>query len=244
MAGGTLKLVATRKYHGRKATSKKTQAKDHKLLTKVARQVFNSKKVYLGQYQSYASITNQIYSQNLTLISSADKIFGSDAGDLSTNRIKLFSSKIEGHIRLNTEDDGLDFTIMIIRPKKGMTGWDETTGNLPTLTVNEDYYSTDQMVVMNPNNFTTLYRRIVKLFVAGTNSATLPMQTHDGTDFRFKKTIKHNRTIISKDGDTSGLVCPISPMDNVFLVIFNNNLSADGENPAIAWQQITTAQAI
>lgn len=221
---------------------KSTAQKDHRLLKKVAKQVLSAPKAYLGQYYTRASFTGVLYTQNLTLINTADKIFGSDAGDMDKNKCKLLSSKIEGHIRLSTEDDGVDMTILIVRPKQTLQGWDPSTGVLPTLTANQDYYNTDTAVFMNSNVFSTLYRKVVRLYMTGTTSVTLPAQTVDGTDCYFRKIIKHNRFVSSKAGAVSSLVCPLDEQDNVFLLVFNNNTSVDGENPTMTWQQITEVQ--
>lgn len=232
MPAGKVYLAAPRKTFKKKPSMPK---KDHALLKKVARRVFSENdRLTLGLYKTITTIAPVFDQFNLSKITGSDLIFGTDSADLESQKIKHLNTRLSLYVRLGSEDDGVDMTIFLVRPKKSFKGFNATTGIL-TLNINEDYYVTGGMVFLNPDSFTTVWRKELHLYRSGIDAVSVGDQSIDGTDFSIKnKVIKMNKTIINTGGDVSGLSYPINAEDNLVLLNFNNNSSADLESPY--WQ--------
>jgi len=205
-----------------------------RLVKKVNQLSKGVKPYYLGDFTTFTTFGGDYLARNLTLLSTWQNIFGTAADDLEGNKLTHQSLKLQFYMDLFSEDDGCDFTVMIMRAKKaGSQAVNTVTGGL-SLVANSDYYMTKGMCIVNPDKYVVYKQKRITLTRSGISQVAIADQTQGGTNYYFSKTMKINRSYLNPAGNAVALTCPPNALDNLFLVIFNNNSVVDTENPAYA----------
>jgi hypothetical protein len=201
-------------------------------------------KLYSYQSNTDAALVNPYYSYNLIRPASnwttAQMCWGYSAEDLgATNKITYKKIKIDFVIDKNNEDDRVDFTIFILKPKKACPSstYNTITG---TLTMNEslDYIGSGDgvgLTFINPREFDIIRSKRV-------SAANFLTSGGDASTWRTTWTIPMNNMIRNPHGNVTDLTVPISQTQQYILVIFNNNSSVDTENPLVSFNYMIEAE--
>lgn len=142
---------------------------------------------------------------------------------------------IDNHITLdniNNEEGEVVFTYFVFSTKDA-GGVLPTSVGVPSLTNNVDYSLVQGQAYLNLNKFKILYMKRFTL----TGGDGTDMQA-DRSSIRFSAKIKVMSKVTSVDGSWNNLAESPDPSDNIYHVLFNDNSSADLENPRWRWSAL------
>lgn len=179
------------------------------------------------------------------------RIFGTSANDEECNSVIWKSFGMDLHIRSFNETDQVNFTMFVVSLKKEAAPFYNAATGALTLTDGQEYINTSAtgsdtcagLVMLNKRLFNIHY---VKRFTLGNNGAALNIsgaQTQFGTDRRFYAKFSPNRKITNPYGDWKAAT-PAEITDNYYLLIFNNNSTADAESPRMFLNTVHTVQQL
>lgn len=184
------------------------------------------------QYWTYEGIdvASPYVVKNLCNYSSWSKLWPSTGTDIATVRNEMYHRYImlDNNVTLdnaNNEEGEIQFTYMIIS-RKDAAGSATDTGNSLSLTDGVDYALAQGKAYMNLKKWKVHF---VKRFT---------LTGGDGSDLqpgaslrRFSCRIKVGAKIVNPDGSWTSLSNSPDPSDTYYAVLFNDNSSADLENP-------------
>lgn len=181
----------------------------------------------------------------LTNFNSYSGIFGTTGNDFEGNKCIHKSFAMQCRVTLNNvspETDTVSFTAFLVKLKDEMASSINYTNGTLTLTPGLHYAqlgtaslidanASTGMVMLNKKFFTILKYKRFTLTNYGANLDVSAAQTEDGTDAEWYWKVKTGVTVRNPGGDWKNLNISPDISDNYFYLLFNNNESADLENP-------------
>lgn len=235
-----------RVYRKRKAQGKKPTIAG---LAKAVKGLMRREKVAdeylnLGQYNVADSLTAPFYQVNLCNYGGMAPIFGSDADDDNDNKIihKSFGMDLRVSLEntINNEENTIGFTTFLVSLRDAATpAFNPTTGVL-TLTANTHYYQTTGMTLLNKKFFKIHKIKRFTLTNYGTALTASAAQSQYGSDCRWYWKMSPSALIQNPIGNWSALASALDPSKQYYLLVFNDNTSADGESPALTTNIVHT----
>lgn len=173
---------------------------------------------------------------NLTLISAATKVFATQPTDVIPRTVKHVKMNLDVLVETGTENDGVTITAYIVSLKNNTNDefFDGTTGGI-TSPVDTTYTTVEGQAYVNPE-FYNIHKRVKLYFAPHAVGAT----AHEGLHKRFTWNHRPNKLIKNVTGRFEQLVCPNLPSQNYYLIMFNNNSSADLEYPTVTFHCLNT----
>lgn len=175
--------------------------------------------------------------------------FGASADDNEQPSAIWKSTGMDMLFRSYSEPTEVNFTVFLVRCKDVMAPYINLTTGAVTLTAGTHYVSSASgtqvaagLVMLNKKFFQILK---IKRFTLGNNGTTLGQpsaQTQYGTDRRIYMKFSPNTKISNPNGNWASTACPQDPSQNYLLLVFNNNATADAENPHMFWNFVHTVQ--
>lgn len=246
--GGGAKLGASEMFAGVKY-AKPTITKLNAKITRIAKRIKEgTEKVYLNT-NGQGSLASNFYGVNLCDWSTQTPVFDNDPSASAYSKCNKFTwnkLKLDLIYDIGNEYSNVDITTFLVSIKDEASKiYDKTTGVL-SLTSGEDYKrnsatSNSGQVFLNPKVFNIHY---VKRMIMG-NSGQNPNTNGNSTEMKY---IRRRQTIslsIGKVchnpyGDIDLLTCNQDPSKQYYLLVFNNNLSIDGEYPLLDFNLLNT----
>lgn len=169
---------------------------------------------------------------NLCNYSNWTKMWPSAGSAIQSTRSQMFhkSFAIDNLVTLdniNNEEGTIGFTYFIIS-RRDEAGTATDLVNSLTLTNNVDYRSLNGMAFMNLKKFKVHYCKrftLTQMDIAGDG------QESSNAQRRFTAKIKVGKKVRAPDGHWSSLTNSPDPSDTYYAVLFNDNSTADLENP-------------
>lgn len=169
---------------------------------------------------------NNPYSTPLWNYSTWSRTFGTDADDETRHTALMKYFKFWATLESNGERANINYSVFVVTLKK--QGWDRIStidGTLLPLTPGTHYFNgtnVGQGVVLNPNFFNIHYAR--KFFTGTVGSTATDMK-----DLRIPFSYKHKYNVLFKNptGDWKANSFSRVPGQNMYLMIFNNDSTAD-----------------
>jgi len=177
---------------------------------------------------------NNTYIYPLCKFSNWARTFGGDLDDESSKAFQLKSLQFSGILETSGERAALDYSMFVVRLKN--MGESElfniSTGTLNTLVYDAHFtYGTTpgQGTYLNPNYFDIVY---YKRFITGTAGSLTTNMTDLRRIFNFKLPASRLFTCKNPNGDWKAMGTPKAIGQNYFLLIQNNDSTADS---AVKW---------
>lgn len=256
MAGGRMTLSARatgKKPKTVKALAKPKETNDIQVLAKAVTKLQKQNRTeceYLNYGYAEADIpmTNPFYQVSLSRPSAWSAIFGAGTNDAEANRIVHKNFRLECRISLenllNNEENTVNFTAFLVSLKDDATPiFNQSTGVL-TMSNNNHYYQQNGITFLNPRVFKVHKMKRFTLTNFGGSLDIAGAQSQYGADKRFHFKIPVNKTIVNTAGDWRGLSQVPDPSKSYYLLIFNDNSLADGENPTMNLSVVHTLKTI
>lgn len=206
----------------------------------------NTAPVYMWSARAEDTPISQPYSYwNLLPLSSMAGCFGTNATDFAESN-KIFIKKIKLDMTLNAsiEKDNIDYTCMILSLRDQANNgvrWDPATANL-TLSAPIDYTTLGTAGTrVNPKLFKIHYYR--RFFTSNAGATWSSTGVGDVKSYykRITKTLNCNLHIQNPAGNWNAIPCPNDPSKNLYLVLFNNDFTLDGESARVSLMTNYTA---
>jgi len=204
-------------------------------LEKLAKAGFED--IYVQNYYGINSLTQDFFYFNLTDYAGTVDVFGTAADDVTSNKMTLKEIKIDFRIDANTEKDLIGYTVYLVSLKDEASDRLNPSTGVLSLTTAIDYAQYLGGAFVNPKLFTVHRRK----YFNTTNMAiatTIPSANNSKIAYDFSWTIKPNKVIVNPRGNWSALHSSLDPSKCYYLLVFNNNSSADSENPTIQLNEI------
>jgi len=245
-----------RRVYKRKSTvAKIAKGKDTKIevLAKAVKKLQNKDKTDA----QYLNFTQQTFEQNLVapvgIVNLSDfsgmiSTFGTSANDNVDNRIIHKSVGMDIRVTLenaiNNEESTTGFTAFLVSLKDQVGNvYNNLTGGL-TLTLGATHEIIQGMVLLNKQIFNIHKQK--RFTLTNYNQALISPagQSQYGTDHRWYWRLPINKTIINPRGDWKQLGCALDPSKQYYLMVFNDNSSADLESPALSYVNVHTFKTL
>lgn len=200
--------------------------------------------VNVAQYNSN-SITSVMYGISLSNFAGMQKIFGTDADDTEDNKIIHQSIGIDMEVTLentlNNEESTTHFTAFLVSLKDNIgSAFVPGSGSL-TLVADQHYYmGAGGMCLLNKKCF-NIHK--IKRFTLGNYDTALTAsaaQTQYGTVQRWYWKIAPGKVIQNPIGSWDTLASGLDPSKSYYILIANDNSTADLENPAVKLSAVHT----
>lgn len=202
-------------------------------------------------YTQQAVETSLVYpvgTVNLSDFSGMLSTFGTSANDNEQNKIVHKSVGMDIRVSLentvNNEESTTGFTAFLVSLKDECGNvYNNLTGGL-TLTLGATHEIVQGMVLLNKKIFSIHKQK--RFTLTNYNQALISpaAQSQYGTDFRWYWKLPINKTIINPRGDWKQLGCALDPSKQYYLMIFNDNSTADFESPALTYVAVHTFKTI
>lgn len=232
MAGFSRKRMAIKKRPMKRTYKKKTLT-----VSTLARQVraLQKKTAQVTERDTYQlneaiDVGSTYVVRNLCNYDAWNKLWPSTTGSISDVRSSMYHRyfTLDNIISLdntNNEEGEVNFTYFIVSRKDESGSASDTTNNLG-LGSSVDYTGTAGLVYMNPKKWKIHY---VKRFTL-TGGDGADMQA-DRAMIRFRSYIKVGKKVTNPDGSWKALTNSPDPSDTYYAILFNDNSTADLENP-------------
>lgn len=173
--------------------------------------------------------------------------FGSTANDAAQNKIIHKSVGIDCYLTLeNTlnEPDTTQFTIFLVSLKDVIgSSFNPSTGNL-AISNGLHYVVRGGLVLLNKKCFKIHKTKRVVLSNHGTALSGPSAQTQAGTDTRFYWKARPNATIVNPYGDWKSLTSAQDSSKQLYMLVFNDNSSADLQSPKFQFNAVHTFKTV
>jgi len=200
--------------------------------------------VYLSKVLNSANVSSDFASVNLMDYVNFAPLYGNTTVDYANaNKWLHKTASIDFMFDTGTETDNIDFTCFLVQ----LTGiarnkYDTATGNI-TLTAGSDYNVPSSafasLVSLNPKLFKILRR---KRFMLGNNGVALTTGSAQGqtinTRYSFRFNLNINKTISNPVGNVQQQYASLSPTNQYYVLVFNNNNLADLQYPNMSFQVV------
>jgi len=239
-----------------KAVSKKPTgsiAKLSKEIKKVARKVKNEgAEIQHLQHRGLISTVARDYTYlNIMDMTIARPIFGTAGADYNLcNKWQHKYIDFDLLLSYGNETSNVDMTAFVVSLKSDAAGiYNPITGTLATLTEGIEYANVNTLpnaglCYLNPKLF-TIHKQ--KRFAIGNNAAAssgVASGTAGGTYvknvMRWTFKMKVNKELRNPVGNVASLAGSPSPMTQYYIILFNNNISADFEYPDMTYNIVHT----
>jgi len=175
--------------------------------------------------------------------------FGTALSDTEDNRMVHKSFGIDGYVSLensvNDEENTVGFSMYLVSLKDAATQiFSPATG---TLVLTDGVTHSDNgkgMTLLNKKFFKIHKSKRFFLSNHGTALAQPSAQTQYGTDHRFYMKWSPNSLITNPSGNWQALASALDPSKQYYLLIFNDNTTADLESPCISYSIVHTVKTL
>jgi len=244
-----------RKRYGRSSVKKIAKGKTTKLQTlakavKTLQRKNRKEADYLNFTQQVldASVASPSYIVNLCDYSGMISTFGTGANDNEDNKIIHKSVGMDLRVSLentvNNEESTTGFTAFLVSLKDNCGNvFNNLTGGL-TLTLGATHELIQGMALLNKKIFNIHKQK--RFTLTNYNQALISPagQSQYGTDHRWYWKLPINKTIENPRGDWKQLGCALDPSKQYYLIIFNDNSTADLESPAFSYVAVHTMKTV
>lgn len=205
----------------------------------------------------YLNFTQQVLEQsvsapahivNLSDYSGMVSTFGTSANDNVDNRIIHKSVGMDIRVSLentvNNEESTTGFTCYLVSLKDECGNvYNNLTGGL-TLTLGATHEIIQGMVLLNKKIFNI--HKTKRFTLTNYNQALISPagQSQFGTDRRWYWRLPINKTITNPRGDWKQLGCALDPSKQYYMMVFNDNSTADLESPALSYVNVHTFKTV
>lgn len=194
------------------------------------------------------AISQEYYALNLSVCTSWANIFGSSADDNESPSAIWKSAGLDMLVNSYNEASEVNFTLFLVRCKDVMAPYINLSTGAVTLTNGTHYANSASssqaaagLVMLNKKYFDILKIRRFTLGNHGTTLGQPSAQTQFGTDIRMYMKFSPNTKLVNPNGNWKDVPAQ-DPSQTYLLLIFNNNSSADAENPRLFFNYVTTVQ--
>lgn len=173
--------------------------------------------------------------------------FGSSANDAANNKIIHKSMGIDCYLALeNTlnEPDTTQFTIFLVSLRDSIGSTFVPSSGALSLSSGLHYVIRGGLVLVNKKIFKIHKTKRVVLTNHGTSLANPSAQSQGGTDARFYWKLQANNTIINPTGDWKSMSSAQDPSKQVYMLIFNDNVTADLQSPKFQFNAVHTFKTV
>lgn len=230
-------------------TAVKTSVK--KVIRKMVKQAVEpaQEMQYLQLRGSQASIGRPYYALNLMDFTSMRQVFGTNGQDYSIcNKIQHKSIDFDFLFSCANEYANVTMRAFIVSLKKDQNVYNKTTGALNATTSGLEYADNDSVPnagqsFLNPKMF---HIHKSKKWESGNNNLSTLVASGAGGDadlktvYRWIGSIRTDQRIQNPVGDFAALTCSQSPSAQYYLILFNDNITADGESPNLNFNILHT----
>jgi len=255
MAGGKMFLSAPRT--GKKSKTVKAIAKGKSTNIQTLAKAVKRLQSKDRNEAEYLNFTQQFLNEdvnapckivNLSDYSGMISTFGTSANDNEDN--KIIHKSVGMHCRvtlenvLNNEESTIGLTAFLVSLKDDCGNvFNNLTGGL-TLTLGATHEIIQGMALLNKKIFNV--HKTKKFTLTNYNQALISpaAQTQYGTDKRWYWRIPINKTINNPRGDWKQLGCALDPSKNYYLLLFNDNSTADIESPTLSFVAVHTFKTV
>lgn len=208
---------------------------------------YSQQTILLGSFASNASLQSDYYIFNPMNFNSSQLIFGTGSNDTSSDKAYHKSMTLQFRVSLenpiNNEEETIGFTAMLVKLRDTIpdSKYDSATGAL-TMVPTTDYYMTVGQSMINPKYFQIVKKSTFWLSNYGTALNAPSGQGMLTKQFTWR--IKPNNYITNPLGDVKTLSASPDPSKQYYLIIFNNNSIADGENPTVSINCVNSLRSL
>jgi len=224
----------------------KTLAKAVRTLQKKDKQ--DAQYLNFTQQISELNVSAPLSYVNLSDFSGMISTFGTSANDNVDNRIihKSFGMdcRVSLENQINNEESTIGFTAYLVSLKDEVGNiYNNLTGGL-TLTLGATHEFIQGMVLLNKKVFNI--HKTKRFTLTNYNQALISpaAQSQYGTDIRWYWRLPVNKTIINPRGDWKQLGCALDPSKQYYMLLFNDNSTADLESPAFSYVAVHTFKTL
>lgn len=187
---------------------------------------------------------------NLSQLSNWSAIFGASADDEENPSAIWKSFGLDVRFTSYNEPSEVNFTVFIVRAKDSFAPYINLLTGAAVFTAGTHYVNSSAtggqvaagLVMLNKKYFDILKIKRFTLSNHGTTLAQPSAQTQYGTDMRMYFKHSPNLRISNPSGNWKATPMPQDPSSCYFMLVFNNNLSADAENPRMFYNVVHTVQ--
>lgn len=234
----------------RSAASRITRARSTPVV-RLARQVKQLSR-YVKRDQQYLNYGQTWNATNLSLpfaafhLSSPSNwtaIFGSAANDGQQNATIWKSTGLDLYFSIGNETALTTFTVFLVHAKDEAANLISSTGTL-SMSSGDAYYAIGSQTMINKKYFKILKVKRFQLGNNGQSAATSTAQMQFGIERRMYMKFRANKKITNPGGDWKDLTRSLDPSGNYYLLVFNDNSSADLEYPTLSMTSVHTVQTL
>jgi len=174
--------------------------------------------------------------------------FGATANDAEQNKMIHQSFGMDLRVTLensiNNEENTTGFTCFLVSLKDEIgTAFNSGTSDL-TISQPDHYVIREGLALINKQIFNIHKMKRFTLSNYGTALTASAAQTQYGTDYRWYWKLSPRRVIHNPYGDWKNLRSGFDPSKTYYVMIFNDNSSADLENPAFKYNVVHTVKTV
>jgi len=188
-----------------------------------------------------SNLSNPYTAFQINNFSALTPCFGTTAADYNdVNKAFWKSLSIQFRIESWDEEENIQLTCFLVSLQKNATNkYDSASGVLTALNSTTDYRSYDSMTMLNKKIF-RIHR--FKTFTIGNNGAALttsgaPMWSGTSLYQGYWK-IKPRTMVQNPSGNFIALNAALDPTQQYYIIVFNNNLTPEGENPRLSYNML------
>ena len=172
-------------------------------------------------------------------------IFGSTTAQTTDRRVKHLSSAIDIFLNSSSEDDTIQYTMVIVSLKDIMSTQVNFSNTYLTLTNGLHYEMINGTCVMNTEFFNIHYSKRFTLGNNGNGATGASATSGPGRwDRRFFRIQRIGTRPSAPIGSWKDMACPRDPSQNFYVILFNDNSVLDLENPGITVNCIHTFKTL
>lgn len=196
-----------------------------------------------GQTWNNTNLSSPYAAFHLTSPSNWGVIFGTAANDGQQNATIWKSTGLDLYFNIGNESALTTFTVFLVHAKDEAANLISSTGTL-SMSSGDAYYSIGSQTMINKKYFRILGVRRFQLGNNGQAASVSTAQMQFGIERRMYMKFRANKKLINPGGDWKDLTRSLDPSGNYYLLVFNDNSSADLEYPTLTMTSVHTVQTL
>lgn len=196
-----------------------------------------------GQTWNLTNLSLPFAAFHLNSFTNWANIFGTTASDNTNNAAIWKSSGLDLYFSTGNENALTTFTVFLLHARDEAANLISSTGSL-SMSSGDAYYAIGSQTMINKKYFKILNVKRFQLGNNGQPASTSTAQLQYGIERRMYMKFRPNKKITNPGGDWKDLGRSLDPSGNYYLVVFNDNSSADLEYPTLSITAVHTVQKI